>query len=51
MAIVAEGLRAGERVVIDGASRLSDGTKVTVTAPQQPRGPRPMAGGRERAPG
>lgn len=54
VAIVAEGLRAGERVVIDGASRLSDGTKVNVTAPtapQQPRGPRPMAGGRERAPG
>lgn len=51
VAVVAQGLKPGERVVIDGASRLSDGTKVTVTAPQQPRGPRPMAGGRERAPG
>ncbi len=51
VAIVAEGLKAGERVVVDGASRLSDGTKVTVTTPQRPAGPRPVAGGRERPPG
>ena len=51
VAIVAEGLKPGERVVVDGASRLSDGTKVTVTTPQRPAGPRPVAGGRERPPG
>lgn len=52
VAIVAEGLKPGERVVIEGASRLSDGTKVTVTTPQpRPQGPRPVAGGRERPPG
>ena len=51
VAIVAEGLKAGERVVVEGASRLSDGTKVTVTTPQRPAGPRPVAGGRERPPG
>lgn len=51
VAIVSEGLKAGERVVVDGASRLSDGTKVTVTTPQRPAGPRPVAGGRERPPG
>ena len=52
VAIVADGLQPGERVVIDGASRLSDGTKVNITAPPppQPR-PRPVAGGRERTPG
>jgi multidrug efflux system membrane fusion protein len=31
--IVAAGLRAGDRVVVDGASRLSDGTKVAVVQP------------------
>lgn len=51
VAIVAEGLKPGERVVVDGASRLSDGTKVTVTTPARPAGPRPVAGGRERPPG
>lgn len=61
-AVIAEGLQPGERVVVDGASRLSDGTKVTISAPPdrppglQPgdprrQGPRPVAGGRERAPG
>lgn len=28
--IVASGLRGGEKVVVDGASRLSDGSKVAV---------------------
>ena len=51
VAILAEGLKPGERVVVDGASRLSDGTKVTVTIPARPAGPRPVAGGRERPPG
>jgi len=52
-AIIAEGLQPGERVVVDGASRLSDGTKVTISTPPppaSPRGPRPVAGARERAP-
>ncbi len=52
-AIIADGLQPGERVVIDGASRLSDGTKVTISAPPAPGGPRgarPVAGGRTRAP-
>lgn len=31
--IVTEGLKLGDRVVIDGASRLSDGTKVAVVQP------------------
>ncbi len=31
--IVAEGLKVGDSVVIDGASRLSDGTKVAVVQP------------------
>ena len=33
VAIVTDGLRDGERVVIDGASRLTDGAKVDVVAP------------------
>ena len=31
--VVAEGLAMGERVVVDGAARLSDGSKVTVLPP------------------
>ena len=31
--VVAEGLAVGERVVVDGAARLSDGSKVTVLPP------------------
>ncbi len=50
VAVITEGLTPGELVVIDGASRLSDGTKVTITAPTAPQ-PRPVAGGRGRAPG
>jgi len=49
VAVIAEGIVAGERVVIEGASRLSDGSKVTVGDP--PARPRPVAGGRERSPG
>ena len=48
VAVISDGVQPGERVVIDGASRLSDGTKVNITAPQRPR---PVAGGRERTPG
>lgn len=51
VAVLAEGVQPGERVVVDGASRLSDGSKVTITAPPPRPGPRPLAGGRERAPG
>ena len=54
--IVTGGLKAGETVVVDGASRLADGTKVAVakpdadapTAPEQPAAPgtnRQHAGG------
>jgi multidrug efflux system membrane fusion protein len=54
--IVTGGLKAGETVVVDGASRLADGTKVTVAkpdadasaVPQQPAAPgtnRQHAGG------
>lgn len=54
-AVIAEGVAVAERVVIDGAARLSDGTKVTISAPTEPtrRPPpaRPVAGGRDRAPG
>lgn len=49
VAVIAEGIAAGERVVIEGASRLSDGSKVTVGEP--PARSRPVAGGRERTPG
>jgi len=31
--VVTEGLRPGERVVVDGASRLTDGAKVTIVEP------------------
>jgi multidrug efflux system membrane fusion protein len=31
--IIAEGVRAGDKVVIDGASRLNDGSKVTIVQP------------------
>ena len=34
-AIIAEGLSGGERVVVDGASRLSDGSKVTIAPPAE----------------
>ena len=33
LAIIAEGLKPGERVVIDGAARLSEGSKVVAVAP------------------
>ena len=48
VAVIADGIQPGDRVVIDGASRLSDGTKVSIPAPQRPR---PVAGARERTPG
>jgi multidrug efflux system membrane fusion protein len=50
--IVTEGLNGGERVVVDGASRLSDGTKVAVTQPaaegQSPQVDQPTAPGTRR---
>ncbi len=33
LAVIAEGLKPGERVVVDGASRLTEGAKVTVVPP------------------
>lgn len=50
VAVVTAGLRAGERVVTDGASRLSEGTAVSPTkpdadaAPEQPQPTAPGAG-------
>jgi multidrug efflux system membrane fusion protein len=32
--IIADGVAPGERVVIDGASRLTDGAKVSLVSPQ-----------------
>ena len=50
--IVLEGLNGGERVVIDGASRLSDGSKVVVATPSGDTPPvgreRPAAPGAQR---
>jgi multidrug efflux system membrane fusion protein len=39
IAIVTDGLAEGERVVTDGASRLSEGAKVTVANPTAPDAP------------
>ena len=47
--IVHEGLKGGERVVTDGASRLSDGTKISIAAPVT--GAPPTARERPNAPG
>ena len=43
--VVASGLAAGERVVVDGQLRLSNGTRVTVQAPggTPKRQPAPIA--------
>lgn len=48
--IVTDGLAAGDKVVTDGASRLSDGTKVSLAAPNA-EGPPPAARVRPNAPG
>ncbi len=42
-AIITDGLKAGERVVTDGASRLSDGSKVRITEPVPAPGAAPNA--------
>ncbi len=53
-AIVADGLKGGEKVVTDGASRLTDGAKVTIAEPPSdappPRRERPSAPGAPRRP-
>jgi multidrug efflux system membrane fusion protein len=50
--IVTKGLTGGEKVVTDGASRLSDGTKVTIAPPAADAPPaarvRPAAPGAQR---
>lgn len=50
--VIAEGLKPGEQVVIDGGSRLNDGSKVTVAQPAgagtQPAGDQPAAPGTRR---
>ena len=46
----ADGVKAGERVVVDGAARLSDGSKVTVLPPagqNAPAQPTPGQGQRQ----
>jgi multidrug efflux system membrane fusion protein len=49
--IVTAGLEPGDRVVVDGASRLTDGAKVTVAAPAEPTAdaPPPRRRRRDRA--
>jgi multidrug efflux system membrane fusion protein len=53
-AIVSDGLKGGEKVVTDGASRLTDGAKVTISEPVSdappPRRERPSAPGAPRRP-
>lgn len=55
-AVVADGLKPGEQVVVDGAARLSDGSKVTAvnpvadTAPPRPATPPRGAGRRASSP-
>ncbi len=44
-AIAAKGLAAGERVVVNGQSRLDDGTRVTIRS----QNPNPNAGADEQA--
>lgn len=41
--IITEGVKPGDKVVVDGASRLSDGSKVTIVQPAAAGGP-PTAG-------
>ena len=50
--IITDGLKPGEKVVIDGASRLTDGSKVTIVQPagrrrrrRRNRAPGPAAAG------
>ncbi len=48
-AIIADGLAPGEQVVVDGASRLTEGAKVSTEAPAVPTASdRPVAGRRAR---
>ena len=53
-AIVSDGLKGGEKVVTDGASRLTDGAKVTIAEPPSdappPRREHPSAPGAPRRP-
>jgi multidrug efflux system membrane fusion protein len=53
VAILAEGLKPGEQVVTDGASRLTDGAKVSTQPPAggQPPAGRPIARAASRRPG
>ncbi len=59
VAVIADGLKPGERVIVDGAARLSDGSKVSLVNPvgtspaedQAPRGPNQGNTARPRRPG
>ena len=44
LALIAEGLRGGERVVVEGLLKVRPGVKVKVAAPA-PAGPAPAAAG------
>ena len=53
--IIADGVKPGEKVVVDGASRLNDGSKVTIAQPaaagNAPAADRPAAPGTRRRQG
>ena len=49
LAIIADGLKPGEKVVIDGAARLSDGSKVVAVAPAGAQGLTPAGAQRPSA--
>jgi membrane fusion protein, multidrug efflux system len=49
--VIAEGLAPGDQVVVDGASRLTDGAKVTVVQPAAPTAPASAGTAPRRGPG
>jgi multidrug efflux system membrane fusion protein len=53
--IIADGIKPGDKVVIDGASRLNDGSKATIVQPAaagaSPAADRPAAPGTRRRQG
>jgi hypothetical protein len=60
--VISEGLKPGEQVVVDGAARLSDGSRISIVpaavvpgaatpAAEAPRAPRPGQGSGQRRTG
>jgi multidrug efflux system membrane fusion protein len=49
--VVTSGVKPGDRVVVDGASRLTDGAKVSIVAPEAEPGTAPTGTNRPAAPG